>query len=124
MTVAIPEVRPEAPAEPVHPDLLKVADVLRGYGWAQCDFEVLDPERGGRVGFCTLGAYYFTLFGEIPQIEDEGEWKELEKKADEFARRLGFDGGDPGASLVGWNDEEGRAAEEVIERIERAAYGL
>lgn len=122
MTVTIPEVRPEAPAEPVYPDLLEVADVLRRHGWAQEDFEVFDVESDRRVGFCTLGAYYFFLFGEIP--DDEETLSGIEAKADEFARRLGFDSEDPGSALVGWNDEEDRTPEEVIERIERAAYGL
>lgn len=116
MIVALPEAAPtERQAEPVYPELLGVADLLREQGWAQHDLVRLDDE-GNLMGYCVYGAYLSCKFGHLREYVDDRT-----TTANELARKLGFKniGG-----LTLWNDAEGRTTDEVIEHLERAAYGL
>lgn len=100
-------VREEVPAEVKHPELLEAADLIR----KSCLRKGLWTEGGD--GFCALGAVFQVRYGGWDRRgNDQGK---------DVARALEFfSTGD----LFTWNDAPERTKEEVIERLERAAYGV
>jgi hypothetical protein len=107
------KVEPRAPveAEPfAEPDpvLLRAAEIVRERGLCQ------GPWRAGGP-LCAAGA-----IGEAGSDHGLGR-AEMEARVLRFARALG---GSAVSDVHGWNDSPGRAAEDVAEALERAAYGL
>lgn len=93
------------------PVFLAAARLLRE-GWSQGQMR-REPNRllrllGARTRYCLWGA----LNAVIPPGAS-GRYSTFR-----LCEALGLD--DP----MGWNDEPGRTQEEVVERVERAAYGL
>lgn len=95
------------------PFLLEVARLLRG-GWAQDYAEVVPPIwlrlLGAKRRYCLWGAYHAAAGAHPRPLSLVG-----------FADVLGFTSD---VRLAEWNDANGRTQDEVVERVERAAYGL
>jgi hypothetical protein len=109
MTGVEPRVPDEAQplAEP-DPVLLRAAEIVVERGLCQ------GPWRAGGA-LCAAGA-----IGEAGR--DHGLARtEMEARVLRFARSLG---GLSAGDVHAWNDAPGRAAEDVAEALERAAYGL
>ena len=106
-------VEPRAPLEPqpcAEPDpvLLRAAEIVRKRGLCR------GPWRAGGP-LCAAGA-----IGEAGS--DHGLARaEMEARVLRFARSLG---GSAAGDVHAWNDAPGRAAEDVADALERAAYGL
>ena len=99
------EAQPLAEPDPV---LLRAAEIVRERGLCQ------GPWRAGG-SLCAAGA-----IGEAGN--DQGLTRtEMEARVLRFARSLG---GSAVGHVHAWNDAPGRAAEDVAEALERAAYGL
>jgi hypothetical protein len=97
----------QPPAEP-DPVLLRAAEILRERGLCR------GPWRAGGP-LCAAGA-----IGEAGS--DHGLARtEMEARVLQFARSLG---GSAAGDVHAWNDAPGRAAEDVADALERAAYGL
>jgi hypothetical protein len=109
----LPRVEPGVPheaqplAEP-DPVLLRAAEIVRERGLSR------GPWRAGGP-LCAAGA-----IGEAGS--DHGLARtEMEARVLRFARSLG---GSAVSHVHAWNDAPGRAAEDVAEALERAAYGI
>jgi hypothetical protein len=99
------EAQPLAEPDPV---LLRAAEIVRERGLCQ------GPWRAGGP-LCAAGA-----IGEAGS--DHGlARKEMEARVVRFARSVG---GSAVRDVHAWNDAPGRAARDVSEALERAAYGL
>jgi hypothetical protein len=99
------EAQPLAEPDPV---LLRAAEIVGDRGLCQ------GPWRAGGP-LCAAGA-----IGEAGR--DHGlDRTEMEARVLRFARSLG---GSSAGDVHAWNDAPGRAAEDVAEALERAAYGL
>ncbi|MGH3019848.1 MAG: DUF6197 family protein [Gaiellaceae bacterium] len=99
------EAQPLADPDPV---LLRAAEIVRERGLCQ------GPWRTGGP-LCAAGAV-----GEAGK--DHGlDRAEMEARVVRFARALG---GSDVSHVHCWNDAPGRSAGEVVEALERAAYGL
>jgi hypothetical protein len=99
------EAEPLAEPDPV---LLRAAEIVRERGLCQ------GPWRAGEP-LCAAGA-----IGEAGT--DHGLARtEMEARVVRFAQSLG---GSAVGDVHAWNDAPGRAAEDVAEALERAAYGL
>jgi hypothetical protein len=96
--------------------LLHAAALIRSAGWTQwktCD------ERTGAM--CTGAAITLAETGVDLWPIDHGDNSPSMRK---FVKALGGPGGVPSRFIANWNDQEGRTAEEVVEALERAAYGV
>jgi hypothetical protein len=97
----------QSPAEP-DPVLLRAAEIVRERGLCQGPWRADGP-------LCAAGA-----IGEAGS--DHGLARtEMEARVLQFARSLG---GSAAGDVHAWNDAPGRAAEDVADALERAAYGL
>ncbi|MDQ3856912.1 MAG: hypothetical protein M3327_00445 [Actinomycetota bacterium] len=97
----------ESPAEP-DPVLLRAAEIVRERGLCQ------GPWRAGGP-LCAAGAV--GVAGRELGLTDP----EMDARILRFARAVG---GSAFSDVHAWNDVPGRAAGEVAEALERAAYGL
>jgi hypothetical protein len=101
----LPRREPLATPDPV---LLRAAELVRGRGFCQGPWR-----RGGPL--CAAGAVG-QAGEELGLIRPEMEVRILQ-----FARALG---GSAFSDVHSWNDTPGRTAGEVMEALQRAAYGL
>jgi hypothetical protein len=99
----------EAPpvAEPVYPEMLEAARILRELGWFHDGDYVSDK---GEV--CILAAASLAMYDDEVPITSE---------AMHLSKLLGFDSW---VDAGDWNDHPDRTLSEVLERLERAAWGL
>jgi len=114
----------EGPPELAVPDpvLLGALALLRE-GWTR-DSYYRPPSRnpllrllGWRARYCLVGALSFAHNGDWLVSPLEGEQAAVERAC----RLLGFrDSGE----AIEWNDCDAEGSREVLERVERAAYGL
>lgn len=100
-------VQPEPLAAP-DPVLLRAAEILRERGFCQGPWRVGGP-------LCTAGA--------VGQAAEELGIVRPEMEA-RLLRLAGALGGSAFPDVHSWNDAPGRTADEVVEALERAAYGL
>lgn len=113
--VALPDPAPLADPDPV---LLEAARLLRE-GWGQGRYRLKPPFYlrllGAKPRYCLIGA--ISEAGRLT-INFPGY---LPSASLPYIEALGFK--HPNDALR-WNDAEERTQEEVVERVERAAYGL
>jgi hypothetical protein len=103
-------------------DLRAAADIIERNGWHQGNYFLPDdPKPPQECRVCALGAIHVAIHGQpwSPMFDSEQEDRTLKA----FAAASRFVDG-PWGSLVGWNDEPDRTAEEVIAALRGAADSI
>lgn len=112
----------------------KAADVIRTNGHAKGDFyNIPETPLGIELGrcewpVCAAGALSVAVFGDpVPPREGEDGRAEFDAVVARLNARIedfhlhGFHGEPPVLRLAGWNDADGRTADDVVAALEQTA---